>query len=146
MPADRFRAFISVQLILVREGKVLLQRRHATGYQDGWYGFVSGHLDGGEPTTVAMAREAKEEANLTLDPQNLHVCHVMHRFNPDREYIDIFLTTDRWEGEPTIMEPNKCDDLSWFPLDALPDQTIDYIKKAVSHYRDGQTFSEFGWN
>ncbi len=73
-------------------------RRFNTGYQDGCYSVVAGHLDGGE-----TAREARN------------------------------------------CEPNKCDDLSWFPLEAMPQNTIPYVKAAIERGLDGQAYSEFGW-
>ncbi|WP_218000212.1 hypothetical protein [Millisia brevis] len=44
------------------------------------------------------------------------------------------------------MEPNKCDEVRWFPLDALPDNTIAYVRFAIlAALRDGRSFSEYGW-
>ncbi|PIX62518.1 hypothetical protein CO057_02925 [Candidatus Uhrbacteria bacterium CG_4_9_14_0_2_um_filter_41_50] len=50
---------------------------------------MSGHLDGAETTKMAIAREALEEAGITVYPDNLEVAHIMHRYRPEREYFDI---------------------------------------------------------
>lgn len=143
-PEKRFKLILSVYLILIKDGKTLLLRRQNTGYQDGNYGLVSGHADGDERATVATCREVAEESGITIKPQDLKFAHLMHRREND-ERLDIFFTTDKWEGEPKNMEPDKCDDLSWFPLDDLPPNTIPYIKQAIENFRIGIYYSE-SWN
>ena len=96
----------------------MLLKRANTGYQDGNYSLIAGHLEGGETAEQCIVREAKEEAGLKVEAAGLEVVQVMHRYRPEREYIDIYLKTDNWEGEPTNMEPDKCDDLKWFRLKA----------------------------
>ena len=63
----------------------------------------------------------------------------------DDELLDFFFEPAAWTGEPQNMEPGKCDDLRWFPLDALPDNTIPYIHEAIRCYREGVGYSEWGW-
>ena len=142
---DRFTVKTAVHLFLKKEGMILLLRRVNTGYEDGNYSVVAGHLDGKESVTTAMAREAREEAAISIDPKDLKVVHVMHRTKDDGERIDFFLTTDKWQGEPIIAEPEKCDDLSWFPLDNLPQNVIPYVRFALEQSNNGVAFSEFGW-
>jgi 8-oxo-dGTP diphosphatase len=141
-PEMRFKLILSVYIILAKDGKTLLLRRKNTGYEDGNYGLVSGHADGDEPARVATCREAAEESGLVLRPENLRFAHCMHR-RQDDERIDLFFTTDKWEGEPRNMEPEKCDDLSWFPLDNLPPNIIPYIRQAIESYQKGIFYSEF---
>ncbi len=43
------------------------------------------------------------------------------------------------------MEPDKCDDLSWFDLDDLPPNTIPYVRRAIQNYRDRLWFDSLGW-
>ena len=53
---ERFKLIPAVYLLLRRDEEVLLLRRANTGYQDGKYGLIAGHLDGDELGTVAMSR------------------------------------------------------------------------------------------
>ncbi|MEJ2148769.1 MAG: NUDIX domain-containing protein [Chloroflexota bacterium] len=144
MPPERFKLVSAVHLFLIREQRVLLLRRYNTGYADGSYSVVAGHLDGGEPVKQAMIREAREEVGITIAPEDLDVVGVMHRRSED-ERIDWFLATSNWAGEVTNTEPGKCDRLDWFPLDALPDNTIPYVRRAIDNYRRGAWFDSFGW-
>jgi 8-oxo-dGTP diphosphatase len=141
---ERFKMIASVYLLFVKDGKILLLRRCNTGYEDGNYGLVAGHLDAHESLTQGAIREAKEESGVTIDPQDLKVVTTMHRRQND-ERVDFFFEVTKWSGEPLNTEPDKCDDLSWFPLDELPENTIPYIRQAIECYRSGVIYSEFGW-
>lgn len=139
------RIIAAVHLILERGGKTLLLRRYNTGYEDGNYSVVAGHIDGDESAYCAMVREANEEAGILIEKNCLEVVHVMHRKGSDNERIDFFIRAHEWEGEPSNMEKHKCDDLSWFKLDELPDNLVPYIEAAFGHIREGERYSEFGW-
>jgi len=143
---DRFRAIVSVYLVLLNEsGEVLLLRRQDTGYKDGELGLPAGHVDGEEELTRAMQREAMEEAGLHLAAENLELAHVMHRHCGDHERLDFFFVCRRWEGEPRNCEEDKCAELVWAPFDNLPDDVIDYYQQAFDHIRRSEIYSAFGW-
>jgi len=69
----------------------------------------------------------------------------MHRRSLE-EWIDFFFTTHFWQGEPRLMEPEKCDDLQWFRLTHLPKNVVPYVGVAVEQYLQGVSFSVFGWD
>ena len=127
MPREYFKFVSAVHLFLVKDGKILLLRRFNTGYQDGNYSVPAGHIDGEEKATSAMIREAKEEAGIDISEKQLHMVHVMHKKSQE-EPINFFFEATEWQGEPKIMETNKCDDLSWFPINQLPPNIIPYLK------------------
>lgn len=147
MPKERFKIIPVSHLILIKDGKILLSRRFNTGYEDGNYSVVAGHLDGNETFTSAMVREAREEAGIELRLEDLDVVHAMHRktLSEANERIEFFLKAKKWQGEPKIMEPDKCDDLKWFAIDDLPANTVPYIRQAIENIRKGIFYSEFGW-
>ena len=106
---------------------------------------VAGHIDGNERMAEALARETKEEADISIRPEDLRTVHVMHRYCPDREYVDVFLEADAWKGELRNNEPEKCGGLEWFSEDALPDNMVPEIRQALQQVRKGVPFGEFGW-
>jgi 8-oxo-dGTP diphosphatase len=140
----RFTLIASGYVLIIREGKILLMRRYNTGFEDGKYALPSGHLEPHETIRACAIREAKEEIGITIQPKDIELAHVMHRKNED-ERIDYFFAVHAWEGEIMNAEPDKCDDLQWFPLDALPTNIIPYVKTAIRHIQNKQIYSEFGW-
>ncbi|MBI5421589.1 NUDIX domain-containing protein [Candidatus Peregrinibacteria bacterium] len=142
---ERFRIYIAAYLVLRKKGEILLSRRFNTGYHDGEYSLVAGHLDGGETATQAILREAKEEVGITLKKKDVHVAHIMHRYRKDREYIDIYLTAEQWSGDLQNLEPNKCDDLRWYPVVGLPQTLLPEVRQALHCIETGQFYSEIGW-
>jgi ADP-ribose pyrophosphatase YjhB (NUDIX family)/deoxycytidylate deaminase len=142
---ERFKITPAVYLVLIKDNKILLSRRYNTGFHDGDYSLPAGHLDGNEPLLQAMIREADEEIGIKLSPENLELVHAIHRKMPTEERVSFFFRADDWEGEPKIMEPEKCDGLDWFDLDNLPDNLIPYVRQAIDNLKENKSYSEDGW-
>lgn len=144
MGRNRFLMPVAVHLFLMKDERILLLRRYNTGYEDGKYSVIAGHLDGDEEVKAAMIREAKEEAGIDIAVEDMEIIGVMHRKSED-ERIDYFLTAKVWKGEIVNKEPEKCDALAWFHLQGLPDNVIPYVRKAISNFQEGIRFDSFGW-
>jgi len=147
MVKERHKIVPASYLVLIKGGKILLQRRFNTGYEDGKYSMVAGHVDKGETFTQCLIREVKEEAGIILNPEDLKVVHTMHRNSgteENNERVDIFFTAEKWVGRIENREPHKCDDLSWFDLGDIPDNTIPYIKQAIDCIKNKIFYSEHG--
>ena len=148
--AKRFKMKVAVLIVLIEEDRVLLLRRYQTGIADGKYVFPMGGHDGKEPLTHALIREAKEEVNIDLKQEDVSVCHVMHRFHPmpegfSFEQIDVYFRIQRYEGFLQNNEPDRCDELAFYPLDALPCGTEPFICHALECIQRGEFYSEFGF-
>ena len=145
MSPERFTLRAAVYLILLKNNNILLSRRYNTGWMDGKYSLIAGHLDGNESISSSMLREAWEEAGIKISKADLKPVTVIHRYSSKQEYMDFFFVAKKWSGEPTIKEPDKCDDMSWFPLNNLPKNTLIYILNAIKNYQHKIAFSESGW-
>ncbi len=142
---ERYQSKVAVFLILTREiegqTQILLQERCNTGYMDGKYDTAcSGHLEKGESLSMALCREAKEEINLDIQEKNLELVSIIHPYQED--YINVFFTTNKYTGTPKIMEPNKCDDLKWFNINELPENTIIRIRNVIKNMKKGIIYDD----
>ena len=138
----RVRFPVTVHLFFFREDEVLLLRRFNTGFRDGEYSVPAGHLEGGETVMEAAAREGAEETGVNIQINDLTFSTVMHRIEDD-ERVDFFFTVNQWEGEPFNAEPDKCDDLRWVSVDALPINTVPYVRQALTNHQKGIPFDEY---
>jgi 8-oxo-dGTP pyrophosphatase MutT (NUDIX family) len=148
MPHSRFAVVPAAYVVFLRDAdpagggarEVLLQLRSGTGFMDDhWACAAAGHVEKGESVHEAARREALEEVGVTdvaLTPLT-----AMQRSNntglPVDERVDYFFASTAWSGEPRIVEPQKCADLRWFPLDALPDPVVPHELAVLSALRDG---------
>ena len=116
MQKERNKSVPAVYIILKKGEEILLGRRKNTGYYDGWYGGPAGHVDAKELPSIAGVREAKEEVGIDINPTDVKFAHALYRTAHDEtgDRSDYFFIVEKWDGEPKIMEPEKCDDLQWF--------------------------------
>lgn len=132
--AEHSNTFRAAVFAIVRDGqgRVLLHRRRNTGYMDGYYDFPSGHVDPGEGFAAAVIRELAEETSLRATEEDARLKH-LNLNHTDFPYINVVFDIEKWQGEPNIMEPNKCDDMGFFALDALPEKctlAVRYTERA----------------
>ena len=148
----RFVVVPASYVFLMRDGdagsEVLLQLRQNTGYMDDhWAAAAAGHVERGETALDAAHREAAEEIAVTaLDLEFVTAMQRTQHADPIDERIDFFFTARRWSGEPRIVEPAKCAELRWCPLDALPEPVVPHELEVLRRLRSGTTtaYSTFG--
>jgi 8-oxo-dGTP pyrophosphatase MutT (NUDIX family) len=142
---DGHRVLLGVYLVLAPDGEVLLAQRKNTGFRDGDYGLVAGHVEPGESCEAAVVREAQEEANLTIAREDLEFVLVLHRDGNGGDRIEVFFRAEAWTGPIRNEEPGKCADLSWVPRDDLPENTIPYVEDVLAAVKAGDSYGEPGW-
>ena len=128
--------------LLFRNEQLLLLRRANTGYLDGWYALPGGHLQRGESVVECAIRECFEETGIVLDPERVRPAVVMPYRSEDQQGVDFIMTCNAVTAEPRLTEPERFDDLGWFPIDALPRNTAPYIERAIALVNDGGWFAE----
>lgn len=133
-------------VLLRKNANVFLLQRFNTGFNDGLFGTIAGHVEKRESFSKAACREAFEEAGIIVKPSDLAVCHVAHRLSTDgSERVGVYFFADRWEGTPYNAEPSKCDRADWFDVNNLPENTIPYMKSVIQDAFRGAFYSEFDW-
>lgn len=101
-------------------GRVLLGTRKKKGPGYGKWQFPGGHLEMYESLEDCATRETREEVgievrdvfflDLSNNPSPKHKCH----------YVTLFLAARHATGTPYAVEPDKCDNWTWFSLDNMP--------------------------
>jgi len=143
---ERFKAIMGVFAVFVRDNKILLARRCNTSFADGSYSLPAGHLEPGESLAAGMIRELEEEVGVKVEAAQLNIVHVQSYNAEDGHRIHVYFQVMPPYGEPQNKEPEKCDDLSWFPLDALPENTLPYVRAILERIQQGKMYSETMWN
>ncbi len=148
--SERFKTLSAVLLILSRDSadgeEVLFQKRQNTGYADGFFDFAaSGHVEENESMKVALCREAKEEININIKPEDLEFICLIHKNVDGYTYYNGYFKALKWTGEIKINEPEKNAELRWININNLPDNVIDDRIEAIYNYKNKIKYSEFGW-
>lgn len=147
--AGAVKNVIGAHLFLERDGATLLGRRHpdVAFAGDAWHA-LAGHVEW-ESVGACLVREAYEEAGLVIDPADLQLVHTVHLLDDHKgaePRLQLFFAASRWNGEPEILEPDKCTAWTWWPLDALPEPMVAYTRAAIDGIRAGTAYTELGWD
>lgn len=128
---------IGVQVFLVRDNNILLGKR-GRGFGRGTWGLPGGHLKFGEEFEEAGLRELCEETS--LKGREAKVITIANTpFPTGVHHIQIGILVKNGQGEPQIVEPDKCAEWRFFSLDELPSDeeiytpSLPLIKNFLAH-------------
>jgi 8-oxo-dGTP pyrophosphatase MutT (NUDIX family) len=149
-PRDhRSRSIIGAHLVLIRDGAVLLGKRHpSSAFAPSTWHLPAGHREGMESAVTCMVREAQEETGLRIAERDLSLVHVLDLLDPGSTIprVGLFFAPSRWEGEPLVREPESCTEWRWWPLDALPEPIVAYTRVALAAISRGALYTPMGWS
>ncbi|MBI4039902.1 NUDIX domain-containing protein [Candidatus Daviesbacteria bacterium] len=113
------RPLVGVGVIIRKDDEVLLLKRKGAHGAGSW-AFVGGHLEFNETPQDCALRETLEEVGLKIS--NLRPTTFTNDLFDDgnKHYVTLYVLADYIEGEPKILEPEKCEALDWFKWDNLP--------------------------
>ncbi|MYD43516.1 MAG: NUDIX domain-containing protein [Gammaproteobacteria bacterium] len=122
------------------EMSLLLLQRANTGLMDGRYTLPGGHLKPGESMLDAAQREVQEEVGIVLG-DTTPTCVL-----PYAGGVNFVFESLRWTGEARNMEPEKCVDLAWCPLERLPRNVVPWLRTVLDLRDSGRWFHDFSGN
>ncbi len=131
---------VGVGVIIIRGDSVLLGKRK-NSHGDQTWSFAGGSLEFGESIFECARRETKEETG--LDISNLQYGPYTNDIfvKENKHYVTAFILASSENGEPRVLEPEKCEEWRWFKWDQLPEPLflpVQNLKK--------KDFSPFKWN
>jgi 8-oxo-dGTP diphosphatase len=126
----------------VRVGVAIIIRRPTDGFVlfglrkgehgPGTWSLPGGHVEFGEEPKDTARREALEETGLTLGKiEAYRTCPYVnsHFRDTSKQYITLYFVGKYLEGEPKVMEPEKCDHWEWVDPLKLPSPLFEPIEK-----------------
>lgn len=119
--AERF-VRVGTAALIFRGTKVLLGKRKGS-HGAGTWSFPGGHVDFGEDPIDSVRREVLEETGIKVG--------VIERYAPmpwvnthfpkeGKQYVTLFFTCKDLGEDPTLMEPDKCEQWAWCDVRSLP--------------------------
>lgn len=116
----------TADVVLLAAGHVLLIERGWDPYEGCW-ALPGGHVDAGETSLAAAARELEEETGITVPAAGLRQTGVYD--GPGRDPRGRYVTVAYTATLPAPVPPEAGDDATaarWWPLDALPVLAFDH--------------------
>lgn len=142
----RFKIACAVHLILIKDGKILLQRRsNPNKYGYGMLAMPAGHLEANENVYDALKREMKEE--LGIDVINSEIVQVMN-LKGDTDIYDAYFFTCNYNGSIKNIEKENVKTLEWVDVNSNLEELMPYQKYALSKYLESNDnkYTIYGWN
>lgn len=129
------------------QGRVLLGLRHPdSAYAPATHHYLAGHCER-ESAVACLVREAREEAGLVIDPDEVELAHVVHLVDTpgDTPRVQMIFRARSWSGTPEVREPDRCIGWRFWDADQLPERIVPYTRSAIDGIRAGRRYTELGW-
>lgn len=124
------RPKVGIGVIIIKNSKILLGKRKEEGPST--WAPPGGHLEFKETPEQCAQREVLEETGLEIT--NLSVVAATNDIfeHANKHYITLFVTADYVQGEPQVLEPDKCYEWRWFSWDNLPEPLFTSFKNYLT--------------
>lgn len=114
------RPKVGVGVLILKDGKILLGKRKGK-YGEGTWCPPGGHLEYKESIFDCAERETMEEAGIKISNLKLGNFTNDNNLPYEKHYITLYVIAEHEDGEPSIMEPDKCSEWGWFEWSKLPE-------------------------
>lgn len=81
----------------------------------------------------------REETGLEVKNIRFQFLANSKKFWP-KHYTHINLIAEYASGEPTVLEPEKCEEWKWFDLDKPPSPLFQFVELAFRSFRTGEQY------
>ncbi len=128
---------VGVGAIIVDQTGCLFLAKRGTKAQNerGLWEFPGGAVEFGETLHNALIREIREEYSITIAVGDLLTVtdHILPA--EKQHWVSPSFICRIAQGEPTILEPEKCAEIGWFALDAIPADLTQVTRHDLELYR-----------
>lgn len=144
------RVWTGVNVLLMRNGKVLLSRRQNKRWMNGYLCIPGGHPFPDESLQAAAVREVREELGLDVAVSRLKfLCAYPRLTGNDHEKEKVgfeFVVELHDDEEPYNAEPDMCSELLWCDPHRLPDDVIEEFRIVIERCLLGhERYFELGY-
>jgi 8-oxo-dGTP diphosphatase len=138
--SDKKKVGAGFGIMLLKDGKVLLGRRHVDPekadsllYGAGTWTMPGGKFEFGESFEDGAKRELMEETGIVLD--KVKVICVNNDKVDDAHFVTVGFFSEYFQGEPRVMEPDEITEWGWFGLDDLPSPLFFPSERILENYK-----------
>ena len=134
--------------IMVKKGNKVLMGLRKGAHGSGSWCFPGGHQDFGETMEECAKRELREETGINAKKLKLiSIADEMRYIKSDgKQFVNVGFLAQDSDGEPQVMEPEKCIEWKWFDLDQLPENLFETTGLILKNYLTKKIYQKTGQN
>lgn len=130
---------VGAGVVIIKDGMTLLAKRKGA-HGAGTWGSMGGHVEFGETPIEAVQREAKEELGIEIG--NVQFASCMNLLRDGKHYVDVSFIAEIISGDPTIQEPDRIEEIGWYPLEQLPSPLFEPVRIVLEAIKTGDRYFE----
>ena len=140
-PEKEMRPKVGLGVMVLKDGKVLLGKRKSA-HGAGEWAWPGGHMEYMESFEGCAKREVMEETGMKIKNVRFLRLYNLKEYVP-KHYVDLGFVAEWQSGEPTILEPEKCERWEWFDMNNLPSPLFATIPSFIEALKTGKNFFDF---